>query len=272
MNHNASPNLFNSLSRSKGVENPEIDKREFVIEWKNILYMLSHDMKNPVTSAGGFLSRLFSGKYGSFTERQQDYLELIRDNLGKLDRLIKHLLDLLRFESKEYKLVLNPLNILTILSKNIEILKTEADKKNIKILFKEPENIDSVIYADAVMMNRVITNLLENAVKYTNQGGTITARLSDIGDDLIVQITDTGIGIPENHLPHIFDAFYRVSSDLNGSGLGLFIVKSIIEAHGGKVWVESIPGKGSSFSFALPKEIKGKVFLQIDKVCERLKL
>ena len=162
----------------------------------------------------------------------------------------------MRFESKEYKLVLNPLNILTILSKNIEILKTEADKKNIKINFDEPENIDSVINADAVMMSRVITNLLENAVKYTNQGGTITVKFSDIDNDLLVQITDTGIGISENHLPHIFDAFYRVGEDLGGSGLGLFIVKSIIEAHGGRIWAESIPGNGSSFSFTLPKEIK----------------
>jgi signal transduction histidine kinase len=258
MSLNASPNLFNSLSRSKGVENPEIDKREFVMEWKNILYMLAHDMKNPVTTAGGFLSRLFSGKYGSFTERQQDYLELIRDNLGKLDRLIKLLFDFLRFESKEYKLILNPLNILTIFSKNIEILKTEADKKNIKILFNEPENIDSVINADGLMINGVITNLLENAVKYTNQGGTITVRLSDIGNDLLVKIMDTGIGISEKHLPHIFDAFYRVDGDSGGSGLGLFIVKSIIEAHGGRIWAESIPGNGSSFSFTLPKEIKGK--------------
>jgi len=258
MNLNISPNLLNPLSRSKGVENPEIEKSEFVMEWKNVLYMLAHDMKNPVTTAGGFLSRLFSGKYGSLTERQLDYLELIRDNLGKLDRLVKHLLDFLRFESKEYKLVLNPLNILTILSKNIEILKTEADKKNIKINFDEPENIDSVINADAVLMNRVITNLLENAVKYTNQGGTISVKFSDIDNDVLVQITDTGIGISENHLPYIFDAFYRVGEDLGGSGLGLFIVKSIIESHGGRIWAESIPGNGSSFSFTLPKEIKGK--------------
>jgi signal transduction histidine kinase len=89
------------------------------MEWKNILYMLAHDMKNPVTTAGGFLSRLFSGKDGSFTERQLDYLELIRNYVVKLDRLVKHLLDFLRFESMEYKLVLNPLNILTILP-NIE--------------------------------------------------------------------------------------------------------------------------------------------------------
>ncbi|NWF53091.1 MAG: hypothetical protein HXY47_08450, partial [Nitrospirae bacterium] len=80
MNLNASHNIFNSLSRPKSVENAEIDKSEFLMEWKNILYMLAHDMKNPVISAGGFLSRLFSGKYGSFTQRQLDYLELIRDN------------------------------------------------------------------------------------------------------------------------------------------------------------------------------------------------
>jgi signal transduction histidine kinase len=78
---------------------------------------------------------------------------------------------------------------------------------------------------------------------------------------VLVHIADTGIGISENHLPHIFDAFYRVGEDSSGSGLGLFIVKSIIEAHGGRIWAESIPGNGSSFSFTLPKEIKGKGIL-----------
>lgn len=252
--------LFKKIEVVKGdeTETRESVQRESIIEWKDVLYMIAHDMKNPVSSAGGFLSRLLSGKYGSFTDRQLDYLELVRDNLGKLDRLIKHLLDFLRFESKEYKLILNPVNISILLFKNIEIMRLEADKKDIKIIFNEQKNIEAVVNADSVLINRAIINILENAVKYTKHGGTITVKLSDIGDKLLIQINDTGIGIPENHLPYIFNAFYRGMRDSNGSGLGLFIVKSIIEAHGGEIWVESIPDKGSCFSFTIPKEVKCK--------------
>ncbi len=244
--------------KSDEIGNHENSQREYVIEWKNILYMLAHDMKNPVSSAGRFLSRLLSGKYGSFTDRQLDYLELVRDNLVKLDRLIKNLLDFLRFESKEYKLILNPVNILNLLLKIVEIMRLEADKKNIKIIFNEQEDIEPVVNVDAVLINRAITNILENAVKYTENGGTITVKLYDIGNELLVQIKDTGRGIPENHIHYIFNAFYRGLMDSNGSGLGLFIVKSIIKAHGGEIWVESVHGKGSSFSFTLPKVSRNK--------------
>jgi signal transduction histidine kinase len=249
------PSLPTKTKRTKYNETQTfgVDQRKSSLAWKDILYMLAHDMKNPILSAGGFLSRLLSGKYGRFTEIQLDYLRLIRENLVELDRLIKQLLEFLRFESKEYKLVLKPLNIKKTLRKNIEFLKIEADKKNIKIIFNEPEDIELVINADAGMINRVFINLLENAVKYTNQGGTITVNLSDIGSYILIQIIDTGIGIPENNLDYIFDAFYCGKIDSNSFGLGLFIAKSIIEAHRGRIWVESIVNKGTTFSFMLPK-------------------
>ncbi|MCL4536018.1 MAG: HAMP domain-containing histidine kinase, partial [Nitrospirae bacterium] len=107
--------------------------------------------------------------------------------------------------------------------------------------------------ADAMLIGRVITNLLDNAIKYTNPGGAVTISLIDGDGDVIVRLKDTGIGISEDHLPYIFDAFYRGKRDLKGSGLGLSIAKTIVEAHGGRIWVESIPGKGSTFSFTLPK-------------------
>lgn len=110
-----------------------------------------------------------------------------------------------------------------------------------------------VINADAIMINRVIRNLLGNAVKYTDPGGTVTVKLTGRKHDILVQVSDTGMGIPENHLPYIFDAFYRISRNSKGLGLGLAIAKSIIEAHGGEIWVESEESKGSTFSFTLPK-------------------
>jgi len=113
-----------------------------------------------------------------------------------------------------------------------------------------------LIEADAMMLDRVISNLLMNALKYTEAGGCITITLNDGEKDILVQVADTGAGIPEMHLPHIFDAFYRVNHDTSGSGLGLSIAKVIIEAHQGRIWAVSTLGKGSTFSFTLPKRKK----------------
>jgi signal transduction histidine kinase len=139
------------------------------------------------------------------------------------------------------------------LQENIGAEKGELNKKHIEISFEHPNTLP-IINADTIMINRVITNLLDNALKYTNSGGTIMINLSDRQEDILVQITDTGIGISKEHLPYIFDTFYQVNADSKGSGLGLSIVKKIVEAHGGKIWVESEPGKGSTFSFTLPKK------------------
>jgi signal transduction histidine kinase len=108
-----------------------------------------------------------------------------------------------------------------------------------------------VVSADKRMIQRVIANLLHNAINFTNPGGTVKVRVQRLGGEILFQIQDNGIGIPENHLPFIFDAFYRVSDEQKGSGLGLSVARTIIEAHGGKIWVKSEPGKGSTFSFTL---------------------
>jgi len=225
-------------------------------ERKNILSMFAHDMKSPVTVAGGYLSRLLMDKAGPITEKQQGYLVIMQEALKSLSDLITDFLEFSRFEAKEYKPVPSPFNIETGIYKNVEAARVQADTKNITIRFELPDDMVSVMNADATMINRVIRNLLGNAIKYTNPGGTITIKLSDLDDAILVQIIDTGLGIPENHLPYIFDAFYRVSRDSKGSGLGLAISKTIIEAHGGRIWAESSPGKGSIFSFTLLKTIK----------------
>jgi len=222
------------------------------LEIKNLVSMFIHDMKNPVTTAGSSVSRLLSGKIGLLTEIQRDYLSRIKHSLNKLDTLLIQFLDFLRIDSKEYKPVFYPLDIVSALSRNIEDVKVLAEKKGLDILFEYPETI-SPIYADLMMINRIITNLLDNAIKYTDSGKTITVQVLDSDDRVIIQITDTGIGIPENHIREIFKPFYRVGRDSEGSGLGLFIVKTMVEAHKGKILVKSIPGKGSTFSFMLPK-------------------
>jgi PAS domain S-box-containing protein len=230
------------------------DDKQRERERKNILSMFAHDMKNPVTTAGGFLSRLLSGKAGALTEKQKSYLEMVREELYKVSDLIADFLEFSRIGAKAYIPVPRPFNIRKNMNSAVEAAKIEADKKSISLLFEVSGEIPPTTLADSAMIDRVIANLLDNAIAYTNKGGTIAVRLSDADNDVLVSVTDTGTGIPEDQLPYIFDAFYRISRDAKGSGLGLFIAKTIIEAHGGRIWVESKRDKGSTFSFTLPKQ------------------
>ena len=226
--------------------------RKLERERKNILAMFAHDMKNPAVTSEGFLLRLISGKAGAVTEEQQNYLEIIHSELNKLSQLISDFLQFSRFEAIEYKPVPAPFNIEEEIRKNIEVEKVEAEKKGIIIGLEYLDTTTPVVNADAAMVTRVIRNLLVNAIKYTDPGGSVTIKISDRSNEILVSVKDTGIGIPEDHLPYIFDAFYRTGNS-KGSGLGLSIAKTIIEGHGGRIWVESIPAKGSTFSFTLPK-------------------
>ena len=221
-------------------------------ERKNMLSMFAHDMKNPAVTSEGFLVRLISGKIGSLTKEQQDYLEIIRGELNKLSELISDFLQFARFEVIEYKPVYAPVNIEEEIRKNIEAEKVETEKKKIIIGLEHPDTLTPIVNADAAMVNRVLRNLLVNAIKNTDPEGAVTIKISDRGNEILVSVKDTGIGIPENQLPYIFEAFYRAGNS-KGSGLGLSIAKTIIKAHGGRIWAESISGNGSTFSFTLPK-------------------
>ena len=223
-------------------------------ERKDFLSMFAHDMKNAVLASQGFLSRLISGKAGVLTKKQQNYLEIIHDELKRLSLFVADFLEFARLEAKEYKPLLAPCNIPVEIQKSIEAVTLEAQKKRITIAIKPQGTMLPMINADAVKISRVFRNLLDNAIKYTGEGGAITVKVADRGNEILVSFVDTGIGIPEDHMPHIFDAFYRVSRDSKGSGLGLSIAKTIIEGHGGRIWAENGPAKGSVFSFTLPKQ------------------
>jgi PAS domain S-box-containing protein len=223
-------------------------------ERKNILPMFAHDMKHPVITAGGFVSRLLSGKAGALTSQQTESLHIVKEELTKVEELIGDFLEFSRFEATVYRPLESAINIEEAINRQIEKAGFEAEKKNIRISFEYPDTLIPVISADGKMIERVIANLLDNAVKYSPQNTKISVNLNDWNLEVLVQVTDEGIGMSEEHLPYIFDAFYRVSRDTEGSGLGLSIAKEIIEAHGGKIWAKSTVGKGSTFSFTLPKD------------------
>lgn len=233
--------LFRDITASKKLER----------ERKNILSMFAHDMKNPVITAEGFLDRILTGRADK-SELREEYLGIIRENLKMLEHLIKDFLEFSRLEGKEYKPLLAGFDIGKEIRKQIADAKIGADKKDIQIAVNLEENIP-MINADAVMIKRAITNLIDNAIKYSNPGGTVSVNLFNRDKDILVEVKDAGIGISEEHLPYIFDVFYRVNRDLKGSGLGLYIAKTIVEAHNGTIGLESRPGLGSTFRITLPK-------------------
>jgi two-component system phosphate regulon sensor histidine kinase PhoR len=227
-------------------------------ERKNILSMFAHDMKNPALVSVGFIGRILAKKAGKLTKKQQSYLEIVSDNLSGILNMINNFLEFARVETKEYDPRIAAYDIVAAIKRNTEVIALEAAKKNIQIFFDQSGQCPSPILADPTMIDRVIVNLLSNALKFSKPYGTITVQLKEQGNTVTVRVTDTGIGIHKDQLHCIFDPFYRVSSDSKGSGLGLAIAKTIIEAHDGSIGVESVLGQGSTFSFTLPRKKCGE--------------
>ncbi len=230
------------------------EKKQLELEWRNMLSMFAHDMKNPVMAAAGFVSRLLSGKEGPLSENQLAALDIINEACMALKDLIAGFLEFSRFESKDLKAVMLPYDLKTELYKIVEMAKPAASKKEIDVVVDIKEDAPNTITADAALIARAIKNLLDNAIKYTQRGGSVTARIMNEGTTTLIEIADTGIGISQDHLPFIFDPFYRAGEDSRGWGLGLAFVKKGIEAHGGAVRVKSTPGEGSTFTISLPSE------------------
>jgi signal transduction histidine kinase len=224
----------------------EIEKLER--ERENMLSMFAHDIKNVLVPAVGFVDRILSGK----TDKMQDRLEQTLDALLMIDQMTTSFLDYARMKARGYKPVTAPSDPDALIRRQIDLAMVVAEQKNIMIRYKPCESMPT-LDVDSVMINRVVTNLLNNAVKYSGEGGLVEVQTLETDRNLRIEIRDSGQGIAADKIPFLFDAFYRVSRDQKGSGLGLTIAKSIVEAHGGQMWVDSTPGEGSIFGFSLPK-------------------
>jgi len=218
-------------------------------ERENILSMFAHDIKNSVIPSSWLLSRMLAGK----AHLSDGDIAPARDALFEAEGMLADFIEFSRFETTEYKPVIRPFDMEAAIRKQVAIAKPKADEKAIKIICEFSEELFTEVSADGPMVQRVIANLLENAVKYTGTGGSVNVSTRQSGSGVLIQVRDTGIGISEEHLGHIFDAFYRASGTEKGSGLGLAIARMIVRAHGGEIWVQSNEGKGSTFSFSLPQ-------------------
>jgi two-component system phosphate regulon sensor histidine kinase PhoR len=214
---------------------------------------ITHDLRSPLTSILGFIKLL--PKAGELNEEQREFVERATRNVAHMEELINSLLDIGRIEAG-VDMETESLRLDVVIKEAAENLQGQAKDKGLALEIILPDSL-SPINGNHTRLVQVMTNLLDNAIKFTPQGGSITVRPEEDEEQIRVCVADTGVGIPGSAKPHIFEKFYRVQSaetrDLEGVGLGLAAVKSIVERHGGQVWVESKEGAGSSFYFTLPK-------------------
>lgn len=215
---------------------------------------VSHELKTPLASIKGFVETLKDGALEE-TNNARRFLGIIEKHANRLDNLINDLLNLSKIESRETPLELKKIELMPLMKKITANLEDRIKEKNHLLdLRVEPEGLELV--ADEPLLDQAVTNLLDNAIKYTPAGGRLSISAREGNDRIELAVTDTGIGIPEQDLPRIFERFYRVdkarSREMGGTGLGLAIVKHIMLVHGGEARVESRAGLGSTFTLFFP--------------------
>ena len=231
-----------------------------ITELKNLLKMrsefvanVSHELKTPLTSIKGFAETL-QGETG-LSETAQKFLGIIHKQTQRLELLVEDLLSLSAIESKEAKMRIESLELAPLVQSLVLMYKKNIEAAGHQIEVKVPSTLPR-LSADRHRLEQVLTNLLDNAIKFTPANGRILLQAAAEGPFVRIDVQDSGVGIEGQHLSRLFERFYRVdkarSQESGGTGLGLAIVKHIIQAHQGKVEVQSIPGKGSTFSVFFP--------------------
>ncbi|GFE57944.1 two-component system histidine kinase PnpS [Geobacter sp. AOG1] len=236
--------VFHDISDLKLLEKI---RRDFVAN-------VSHELRTPVTVIKGYAETLLEGGLATDQERSSRFLRIIYNHAERLAALIGDLLTLSELESGDLSLEVSQVNLESTVSSVIALLGQSAEQKGITITCSDLKGMTKAL-ADRGRLEQVLINLLDNAIKYTPERGTITIDGTREGDMVKISIADTGVGIPSQDIPRIFERFYRVDSarsrDQGGTGLGLSIVKHIVQLHGGTIVVTSTPGRGSVFSFTL---------------------
>ncbi|MDT8285621.1 MAG: GAF domain-containing sensor histidine kinase [Elusimicrobiales bacterium] len=217
------------------------------------LATVSHELKTPLTTIKGFVSVILSGEVGSLNEQQTNFLSVVDQSANRLTHLISNLLDFSRLNGK-VEMEFQPVNIRELVSHSISNMLLKAREKEIEIESRFAGKLPDV-YADSRWITQVIDNLLINAIKFSRRGCTVKVTGQDKGEAVVISVEDDGPGIPEEEKKLVFEKFYRGKNSVNqvpGTGLGLAISRSVIEKHGGRIWLEAPSGNGARFNFALP--------------------
>ena len=238
--------IIHDITREKMIEKM---KTEFVS-------LSAHQLRTPLSAIKWSLKMLLDGDAGEITPEQREFIEKSYRSNERMIGLINDLLDITRIEEGRYLYQPTLCQIEDIVQSVINSYQEEFKKKKIKFEFKRPEEKLPKVKVDEEKMGLAIQNLLDNALRYTLTGGEVTLSLKCVNKEIELSVKDSGIGIPQDQQERIFSKFFRAGNairvETEGSGLGLFIVKNIIEAHGGKIWFQSEENKGSTFYFTLP--------------------
>jgi len=224
---------------------------------REFLGNVSHELKTPIFNIQGYILSLLDGGWKD-EKINRKFLKKTAKSVDRMIAIVQDLEEISKFESGVMNLNETVFDINELTREVAEFLEVKAEKNNTEIVIKEPENRKLKVEADKVRIRQVLVNLVDNAINYGKpENGRIVLSFYDFHDNILIEVSDNGIGIPEELLPRIFERFFRVdksrSREKGGTGLGLAIVKHIIEAHRQSITVRSKPGKGTTFSFTLKK-------------------
>jgi signal transduction histidine kinase len=232
---------------------------------RELVSNISHDLKTPLTAIRGYVEGIIDG-VADTPEKMEHYIKTIYNKTNEMTRLVNELTLYSQINTNRIPYNFNKINVADYFGDCVEELSLELESKNVLLQYMNYVSDDVVIIADPEQLGRVINNIISNTLKYLDKPqGMIHMRIKDVGDFIQVEIEDNGRGIAAKDLPYIFDRFYRADASRNsatgGSGIGLSIVKKIIEDHGGKIWATSKPGIGTIMYFVIRKyesEVKGE--------------
>ena len=226
------------------VRHLEATRREFVSN-------ISHELRTPLASMRAVVDTLRDGALEDPPVARR-FLDHLDAEIDALTQMVQELLELSRIESGQVPMRLIPISVPEVVEPPIERLRLQAEREGLSLQVELPDHFPQVL-ADAERIQQVLTNLLHNAIKFTPAGGHVRVTAERQGNEIIVSVRDTGVGIPQELLPRIFERFFKAdrARATIGTGLGLAIAKHIVQAHGGRIWVESVEGRGSTFSFSL---------------------
>jgi signal transduction histidine kinase len=228
---------------------------------EEFLALTTHDLRSPLTVISGVISFFTSGRLGELSPEQKNMVAMMERNAQSLIELVNDLLDASKLESGVMHLDVTSIDLRALINEIHETMEPLAREKGIAIHEELPSELPPV-EADRTKLRRVIINLLSNGIKFTPRGGTVTVAAEQLGAQLRIAISDTGIGIAPEDVARLFDKYEQARSRATrgekGTGLGLYITRQLLELHGGEITVESEPGHGSTFTFTLPIESKGR--------------
>jgi signal transduction histidine kinase len=237
--------LYQDITQEKELDQT---KSEFIS-------IASHELRTPMTSIKGSLDLLLGGFAGDVNDETRELLVIAHSGCERLIRLINDILDLSKIEAGKMQLRLQRMNLMDSVQRSVRTIKSYADSLNVQLAVESEESLPE-IFGDKDRLDQVVTNLLGNAIKFSPPEGTVTIRVRALSEGVECRVIDSGPGIPADQVDRIFDKFHQVagpSKKKGGTGLGLTIARALVVEHNGRIWAESVLGRGSQFCFILPR-------------------